>query len=257
MTPAFWAETTVFRLKLVFCGQDFDATLCFSQMSLADLAQRLLDHPFLHAHELAYLNRLPQSSPRRHHYLLGRYCAKCAIANHWLTAPPAQQIWIQSGVFRQPVIHVAGKSALQLSISHSADIGVALVFAETYPMGIDLEIGSLQHIQLLQDQLTPKESTNFHSIWVLNHAWAATWLWTVKEALGKALKTGLTVPLSLYEINKTQRKDIYLVTEYTHFSQYQAVSFMWKQALVSIALPRYTQWNIFPFNKNLVSIPLP
>jgi hypothetical protein len=64
-----------------------------------------------------------------------------------------------------------------------------------------------------------------------------TWLWTVKEALGKALKTGLTVPLGIYELQNVSGEGRFVVTTFRNFGQFKCLSFCWRGAVISVALP--------------------
>lgn len=214
-------------------GEQYRAALCLARMSLPQLFSEQQSRAYLHPGEQAQLH-LYTSPLRRHSYLLGRYCAKRALALQ-LGFDDPQGILVQAGVFGQPVPRTIAGADTRISISHSEDRGCALAFDAAMPMGIDLEIESSRHDDILRSQLCPAELYRLEREWPQPQV--CTGLWTAREALGKALGTGLTMSPWIYEICSVEREGIYLVARFRHLPQYKSLSFRWENALVSIALP--------------------
>jgi phosphopantetheinyl transferase len=212
------------------------ATLCLARMPQEAILSRQLTDPFLHPAESACLDRMT-TSLRRQSYLIGRYCAKEALTRQ-LGGEQAQRILIRAGVFGQPLVSAPANDGTGVSISHSADYGCALAFDPAQPMGIDLEAAGTRHERALRGQLTEAEAYRVATVW--RHDNACVLLWTVKEAVGKAMRTGLTVPTWLYEVSAIQRVGLFLVATFQHLLQYKVLSFQWEGVFVSIALPART-----------------
>jgi len=63
-------------------------------------------------------------------------------------------------------------------------------------------------------------------------------VWTMKEALSKALRCGLTVPLNLLEVRAAVlQRDGSLRSEFSNFSQYKCQTWVVSPCVLSIALP--------------------
>ena len=205
-------------------------------MHYTDLLAELSCRPFLHPDERRAFHRLPES-PRRESYLMGRFCAKQAVMEGRQMQDPTC-ILVRPGVFHQPVLHCPGTNALQLSLSHCKGLGAALLFEEAHPMGIDIEIPDAIKIPVITPHLTEAEKALILNIRAEDSAWATTWICTAKEALGKVLRTGLTIAMPLLEVCRLQQDGDILTAEFTQFPQYKVISFPWESAIVSIALPR-------------------
>ena len=225
-------------LRLLREDRDFRATLCLCKMNYADLLAEQSRKPFLHPDELGSFKRLPES-PRRESYLMGRFCAKQAVMQRQQMRRPTS-ILVSPGVFHQPVLHSPGAGEVQLSLSHCKGLGAALLFDEAHPMGIDIEVPDATKIAVIAPHLSAAETALIPHIHASDPAWAHTWLWTAKEALGKVLRTGLTIAIPLLEVCRLQRDGEILIAEFTHFPQYKVMSFTWEAAIVSIVLPRRT-----------------
>lgn len=242
-------EKEITRLvRLERPDQTFRAALSLVEIPFAALVERENRAPYLHPEEKNYFSKL-QFAARQSSYLRGRYCAKLAL-KEW-TGTTMENILVRSGVFNQPLVRAPGVSGVGMSLSHSGDWAAAVVYPEEHPMGIDVEPDCSPHSKAIGARLTPAEQTLFGKHWPANRERGLSWIWTAKEALAKALKTGLTVPLKIYEVAKIVRADGLIHTRYKNFMQYKAVSFFWRGAIVSIALPEKTQIEL-PF---LVSKP--
>lgn len=211
------------------------ASLCVSRLSLNSLKVNILD--FLHVKEQAYFTSL-QYPKRQHSYLLGRFCAKHAIGNY-LQNKSLSSTWIENGVFNQPIVYHPLPTDAQISISHTDSMGAALAFPNTHPMGIDLEMINEAHVTTIKSQLTLIEKQKA-ALFSENESMIFTLLWTVKEALSKALKCGFMISFELFEIEEMKQKENYVESSFKHFQQFRAISFPLAETVCSLVYPTGT-----------------
>ncbi len=210
------------------------AALCIADNSYEALTQLALD--FLHPDEYAYFASLAHHN-RKHTYLLGRYCAKQALTIEPFALVPKQYA-IMSGIFGQPII--SAHTHAQVSIAHTSILGAALAFPEAQPMGIDIELIDNKNRDVIEKEMTHDELALIAK-YITDKAYAATLLWTAKEALAKIMRTGLMTPFQLFEISSCTLEGEYVYTQFKHFHQYQACSFPIEQHMCSIVYPRETK----------------
>ena len=189
---------------------------------------------FLHADEEALLtDRL--HARRRHGLLIGRYAAKRAIAALHPDLDP-RAVAIRPGVLEQPVVSGEGIDSLGISLSHAGPVAVAVAFPEACPMGIDLERIRETHIELLTSQTTPAERERLAARLAAPEAERLTRLWCLKEALSKALRCGLTVPLDFLALGSVDAAG--LSVTFAHFAQYRGLSLAGGTLAAALVLPR-------------------
>lgn len=189
---------------------------------------------FLHPKEKLFLANLIHTK-RKESYLLGRYCAKQAIAAY-LNNDVFSDIFIESGVFDQPIVYHEHRNNIQVSISHTNKLGAAFAFPEAYPMAIDVENICAENLMVIKEEVTTSE-LKFGSS---NDIKFLTLVWTAKEALSKALKCGFTIPLELLEVAEIVRCGDFTVIHFKNFIQYEALSFEIGKAICSIIYPKKT-----------------
>jgi 4'-phosphopantetheinyl transferase EntD len=178
--------------------------------------------------------------PRRQRsYLLGRYCAKEAVACQ-ASLSELKGFEIGSGVFQQPVVRGAGRAGIQVSISHSDTWAAALAFDESHPMGLDMEQVHPERSDTIRSQLTTSELAVVAASPLRVDA-ALTLAWSVKEALSKTLKTGLTTPLQVFELSACSWEASALACEFTSFGQYRALGLLVSEFAIGLVLPRRSQ----------------
>jgi len=221
----------------------FKAALCFTRSSLDGLQQ--LPQDYLHSKEIQYVQSIENFPKRKLNYLLGRYCSKEAIKT---LEPeiPKESIFIESGIFQHPIVHYPGHNKLQVSISHSDPLGVAIAFPEAHPMGIDLEEIQIEidKIKAIEEQLTSEEVKIINSSLEQETEMYYLLFWAIKEALSKILRTGLMTPAHVYEITSLSFNQDHWVSYFKNFEQYKAISFKLSNWVCSIALPKNTECNI-------------
>ena len=186
----------------------------------------LADNPssILHAEELKYFQSLT-ALKRKKDFLLGRYAAKRALLE---LAPGIGMpgIHIQPGVFQQPVVNARGYEHLSVCITHSGPHAGAVAFPTGHPMGIDLEWHDDAHIETLSTQISQKElPLDTSQFKIQAEVERYTRVWTVKEALSKILKCGLTTPFSIFEITPDTVNETGIWTGgFENFHQYRFIS---------------------------------
>lgn len=222
------------RIRLERASAGFTAGYCLLACALPELLKGV---PLLHPKEKEYLDSL-RFVKRQASFLLGRITAKIALAEQhpvW----PLNSILVDSGVFQFPVVRHPGLQNVQASISHSGDFGITLAFPEEHPMAVDLESVKEKNPEAMKSQMTLSEQQLLEQL-PLPAPVGYTLLWTMKEGLSKALRTGMTMDFNLLEINALQAEgEIYRGT-FRNSIQYQALSFPGKNYVVSVILPRKT-----------------
>jgi 4'-phosphopantetheinyl transferase len=190
----------------------------------------------LHDEERDYYCTL-QFEKRIRSYLMGRFVAKQAVAA--LTSDDLANICIRSGIFTQPIV-LSSKENIQVSITHSNNIGGAIAFPESHPMGIDIERIDPDNTDTFERQITKTEKELISGC-SLSYEIALCLLWTSKEAISKVLKTGLMTPFEVFEINRIELQDKFIISYYKNFAQYKVISFVLDKYLFSIAHPLRTE----------------
>lgn len=223
------------RIALQRQDRHYEAAFCIIQDTLPSLTN---DFSFLHENESAYYNGLPVDK-RRLSYLLGRKAAKTAVAE--LTAhADLQSIEIGSGVFQFPIVKTAVAQNLQVSISHCDKLGVAVAFQEEHPMGVDIERIDHGKKEVMKTYVSVNETVLIENN-QLSVSAGATAMWTIKEALSKILKTGLTVGGAILEVKTFEKYNEVYISTFRHFIQYKAISLPAGDYVCSIVLPKNTK----------------
>lgn len=104
-------------------------------------------------------------------------------------------------------------------------------------MGIDVEALDAERLAVIQSHLTSPESLMLPRD-AAQRTVALGLVWTAKEALAKAIRTGLMTPLQVLEIAHPAWSDHTLQCEFTSFAQYRAVSFRAGDHVLGLAFPR-------------------
>jgi 4'-phosphopantetheinyl transferase len=177
-------------------------------------------HEFLHESELHYAASMQEK--RRRSFCLGRYAAKKAITNvfHGISFTELQ---IDQGLLGFPVIMHPAILNTQVSISHTDSSAAAICFPEYFPMGIDLEEINEQNTSIIETELTIGEQELFKHTNCSYGCFCGT-LWTAKEALAKALKTGFSIPFHFLEVSSIVTEKDFVFSYFSHFSQFVGLS---------------------------------
>ena len=215
------------RLSLKY--NDIAVRMACCVTSLDDF--HLQAHEVLSQHELAKYDSFKVASGRIE-YLLGRCSAKRAYLNLTGRNVDYSGIDIRNGIFEQP--YFADDAKLDVSISHSQNIGGAIVFDRVFPMGFDLEVIDEMKVKTIQVSVSDDELEHMDGDYESN----ITAIWCMKEALSKAIRTGLTVPLDLLKISNMKRSGKFLECRFENFSQYKAIAEIVGTYAMSIVYPQ-------------------
>lgn len=190
-----------------------------------------LDHNIiLSQSELKKYNSFKTESGKKE-FLLGRYSAKQAYmqSTHQCNF---NDIEIKNGIFEQPFF--VNNSEFDVSIAHTKGIGGAVVFDRAFPMGLDIETIDTTKIESMQ-LMTKDEEIN--QLDVTLEA-ALTIAWCLKESLSKAIKTGLTLPLELLEIENLITSNGFFECRFTNFTQYKGISKIKGNYVTALVYPK-------------------
>lgn len=229
-------------IELKSSEESFMGGLCISAKDIDELY--LERDTYLHTTEKEYFKKLIYPK-RQLSYLLGRFCAKQAIAAY-LDQDDATSISIKNGIFQQPIVHHPFEHNLQVSISHSDTLGAALAFSETCPMAIDIETACHNQLVPMLTHMTLAERKLFTSF-SGTEIMLITILWTAKEALSKVLKCGFMIPCELLEIATLEEHNRFALSTFKNFYQYEVLSFSLANSICSVVYPRKSELklNIF------------
>jgi 4'-phosphopantetheinyl transferase len=198
-------------------------------------------HDFLHANEKKYFNNIAHKK-RQYSYLLGRYCAKYAISALTFSNKHTN-VLVEPGIFQQPIIYSLEYPNLQVSISHTENIGAAVAFPEAHPMGIDIEKITPDKEKEMLSLTTTAERKLIGSL-SINITSHLALIWTAKEALSKAIRCGFMVSFAMLETQEIMIEGDLIRTYFKHLGQYQALSFLMDHYVCSIVLPRKSNLNL-------------
>lgn len=184
---------------------------------------------------------------KREGFLLGRAAAKHALAA-LLDEPDHRRIEIRSGVHGQPLVHHPRADRAHVSISHSQGVAVAIAHPPAYPMGIDLESVAPEAAGTILAELAMSAAERAWLAAVdLDAATACGVLWTAREALGKALRTGLNSPLGVFALDGLEQAGpAAWIGRYGNFPHSQCLSQAVGKRVLTLALPAEAQLGAWP-----------
>ena len=214
--------------------------LCFATADAAPAED------FLSAGEKAQLSGFSFAA-KREGFLLGRLAAKRALGA-LLQEPELQRIEIRSGVYGQPLVHHRRAGSIEVTVSHSRGLAVALAYPAEHPMGIDLEsVAADAAVTIIGELEMSAPERNWLAATGIDQATACGVLWTAREALGKSLRVGLNGPLGVLAL-----KDIRSAGEgrwvgrYFNFPRSQCLSQASGSRVLSVALPEAVGLALWP-----------
>ena len=165
---------------------------------LRDIPLDWIARLYLHSGEMCQFRDLEAHRNRQREWLMGRIAAKDAV-RLWIASQsgsstlihPSTIVVRHDGTNRPRLEPIAGCDVLpEISISHSGKHAVAV--AGALPAGIDIEPASQKSLEFLDQFATaPERELLAHRLHAQPEESWATRLWCAKEAVGKALGTGL------------------------------------------------------------------
>lgn len=196
----------------------------------------------LEAGELDYFRKV-KSNIRKKQFFLGRSVGKKAISLY-LNESNLKGVEISAGVFHQPFVKYCSRDNPGVTLSHSGDFAIAIAYEPGHIMGVDVEQIDSGRAELFSENLSAHEKdiavrTGCEENLVSNV------MWTMKEALSKAIKCGLTVPLDILAVEQLHlQSDGSFLSRFKHFGQYKACSWLLRGFALSIVLPRKTELHL-------------
>lgn len=225
----------------------FKAGFCFLNEELPILVEQVT---ILHPEEKSYYDTL-KFDRRKKSYLLGRITGKQAVSKLLLEEQAIDSFAIQFGVFYFPVVNYIGCQNIQVTIAHCGSLGVALAYPEEHPLGIDVEKIDTDKLETMKLLVVDKEFDLISSC-SLDILEGSTFIWTIKEALSKVLKTGLTLDFKILEIETLHKEGTSYISTFKYFYQYKAISMKIGSHVFSIVLPKKTCCDLNAFWDALV-----
>lgn len=214
----------------------FSIYLGACRLSLSEVMNPTHILPLLMPEERAILDTFVFKR-RRLSYLLGRLSAKSAIAAMTRTSDWSR-IGIGNGIFFQPIVKGDFHSNIQVGISHCDELGVAIAYPEEIILGIDLERINNRFNWILMENFTGLERELISQQPDHVQPLFSCIVWTLKESLSKALRIGFTQSMDNLEIKGIFEMEHGFRSLFTHFSQFQALSFQMQDYVFSITYPK-------------------
>jgi len=189
---------------------------------------------WLSAAEQAHLGTLVHDR-RRSSWLTGRWAAKQALGGLTSGRRPGE-FTVLPGVFDQPVV-TGPCSGIQVTLSHTDGWAAAAAFPETHPLGLDLELWGPRQTETLAGALPPGEVGLWTAAGIEVHR-AHALLWAAREAVGKALRTGLTVPLEVLACGPPEDQGAGWETRADQVPQYRVAAGAAGPVVLALAFPQ-------------------
>jgi phosphopantetheinyl transferase len=221
---------------LVLRHGEIERQLCFATASTMPAEEFLSESERKQSAEFKF-------AAKRESFLLGRLAAKRSLSP-LLAEPDLRRIEIRAGVYGQPLVQHARAADLEVTVSHSHGLAVALAYPAEYPMGIDLETIAAVAAEVVIGEIeaSPPELT-----WIatggVDAATACCVLWTAREALGKSLKIGLNSPLGMLALTEIRAGDAAgsWAGRYLNFPRCQCLSRVAGGRVLSVAMQYETR----------------
>ena len=126
-----------------------------------------------------------------------------------------------------------------ISLAHSETWNAGLCFPFSVPMGIDIETISQKNGPVISSVLSNHEKELCKQ--EPDPLWFLHLLWTVKEALGKAIRLGFRAPVEWYETESTQTliagNQLLRLCRFKHLSMFTTITLNLPRGILSIAFP--------------------
>lgn len=129
----------------------------------------------------------------RHAYLLAHALTRRALSSRAAIAP--QEWTFAATEFGKPFVSSPAGPRLEFNLSHTRD-AVACAVARSHPVGVDVQAdpGPGKIFSLAQHVFSERELATLLKLSPADRDRAATRLWTLKEALAKAVGIGIRLP---------------------------------------------------------------
>lgn len=193
---------------------------------------------WLNPEEQEILDQLT-SPKKRASFLLGRYTSKLSLST-FLKTRDLLCCSVIRGVLGQPVVQSDLRETPEISLAHSGSFGASICFPAGHQFAVDLEEIRNQpsRISAISSKMTMKEKALLQTLAAsIPEEKLYYQIWTLKEALSKVLRCGLTLPLEALELKSLEWKEGQLAGRFTHFTQYRGVSQFSDELAISLVFP--------------------
>ena len=138
------------------------------------------------------------TAPLRHRFVAGRARLRSLLGEH-LGLDPRALVFLQNA-FGKP--RLADHPSMHFSLSHSGDQAV-LAVSDQREIGIDIErVRPLDHLDLARRYFHPNEVSAIEGVRPPDEQLLAFFrIWTLKEAIVKAIGKGLSIPLDTFDVS--------------------------------------------------------
>ena len=180
-------------------------------------------------------------------FLLGRLVAKRALGA-LLGETDLRRIEIRSGVYGQPLMRHPRSEGVEVTLSHSHGLAVALAYPGEMPLGVDLEtVSAVAAGSILGElQLSAAEKA-WLAAGEVDEASACGVLWTAREALAKSMKIGLNCPLGVLSLDHIEPAGAAAWDcRYANFPQSRCLAQAIDARVLSIAMPGAIELSPWP-----------
>lgn len=186
--------------------QEMKSILVFIQETLAPTE---MDSSFLSTKERVVFESFTYPK-RQKDFLLGRLAGKIALKEYLGKNDSYKNFSILNGDLKYP--YILDHSA-SITLSHTQDLAVAIAFAPSLILGVDLEeIERLENVEI---------NDIFNGVvfetGLKNNKLDQGLAWVATEALSKALRLGLTINLELLKPCRIERCSSFFRCTYFHF----------------------------------------
>lgn len=181
------------------------------------------------------------SASRRRSFLTGRLAAKLAVSE--VDVSPSSQWSIDTGVYGQPILGHLNHSApvLQVSISHTSNVAVAVVSPAVWPICVDIEEISHTNARLISEYLTKDQAhvpIDLNNLKLDPHQ-KLTAIWSMTEAASKHLGGGLAIDRTVFDLNRLTLKYSHLLwSSFSSLPHIQAWTGVSTDHVLSLVLPK-------------------
>ncbi len=190
---------------------------------------------FIAEEENAYLQKVT-AEKRRSDFVRGRKAAKLAIS--MVSGCDPLEVSIVDGCFRQPIVKSNGEFLpIQVSLSHTEGVAVAIAFPMDLLVGIDIEQIKPRGIEKFSEYVSNQEIGLYRSL-NFDEQTSFVVAWTVKEALLKAFKTGLGSDIEFAGIKSVMANQGSVSSEFRHHHVFKAVSWVSGDHVLSLVVPK-------------------
>lgn len=188
----------------------------------------------LHVDEIKKFNKL-RINKRKREYINGRFTAKKAISNIHKSIP-FRKINIKNGFMGHPYSSEINE---EISISHSGNCAVAIVFPRYFVASVDVEkLKENNNVKFLDRYINEKELDKFNLENKLSN-YSKIIIWSAKESLSKSLKCGLGSLLGALEIsNISIINDRFVICSFKNFKSLMSIGFLYKDFIITICIAK-------------------